>query len=410
MSRTLIRGATVITMNPRREILPGASIAIEDGVIAHVGDAPDGDFDETIDADGQAALPGLVNAHTHLELSGLRGQLPAGRPMPQWLFALLAHRPRRAQLAAAVAEGAREALAGGTTAVGDISHNHSAWKTLKDLPLRKVCFAEVTGIGPLARKAIPRLTRRIAGLRGRGRLAFGICPHAPYSTAEEVYRQAVAIARKRHWPLATHLAETEAERQFLLRGSGRFFDFLAHLGLIDSSVGIHRCTPLAFARRVGLLDGPCVLAHVNYIDDEEFKLLASSRASVVYCPRSNAFFGRSGHRYAEMLAAGINVALGTDSLASNTSLEMLEEMRHVRAEGLVDNETILRMGTLNGARALGWEEKIGSLSVGKQADWIAVELPSATAQPLETIFTCPARVVETAIAGRTVFRAPVSAS
>lgn len=348
-----------------------------------------------------AVLPGLVNAHTHLELTHLRGQLPARRPMSQWLYALQSRWPATDDLDAAVEDGSAEALATGTTAIADVCHNNRAWRTLKASPLRKVCFAEVTGIGPLEEAALPRLERNLKGVRGSRKLRFGLTPHAPYSVGEQLYRQVVAMARKRKWLVSTHLAETEAERQFLLRGSGRLFDFLMHMGLMNSSVKIAGCTPVAFAQRVGMFEGPCVLAHVNYVDDAEMKILAAGGASVVCCPRSNDFFGRSGHRYAEMLAAGVNVALGTDSLASNSSLDMIDEMRRLRSEAKVDNQTILRMAALNGAKALGWSDRIGSLEPGKQADWIAVELPLETASPLETILTSARRVLEVVVAGKT---------
>jgi len=351
-----------------------------------------------------AVLPGLINAHTHLELTHLKNKLPRRRPMPQWLFAVARRLPTGSAQDASVADGAEQSVEAGTTALADICHNHRAHHVLKVKPLRKLCLAELVGIGPLARGAMARLHSRLKGLRATARLRFGIAPHAPYSTSEELFRQAGELARKRNWPVATHLAETDIERQFLLRGSGRFFEFLARLGMIDSSVNTHRCKPVEFARRVGLFEGPCILAHVNYIDDEEMKILTSSGASVVYCPRSSDFFGRKGHRYPEMLAAGINVALGTDSLASNDSLSVLDEMRRVRRDARVGNDAILRMATLNGAAALGWDEQIGNLAPGKQADWIALELPRETHDPLETILTSPAEVRETVIAGKTVFR------
>ena len=349
-----------------------------------------------------AVLPGLINAHTHLELSHLRGKLPPRRPMTQWLFALLRKRVTGHGLAKSVALGADEALATGTTTLADVCHNNQAWKTLKDYPFRKLCLAEVTGIGATAKNAMGRLRKHLTGIRKTDKLRFGIAPHSPYSTSEEVYRGAMELARQRDMPVATHLAETEAERQFMLHGTGRFFEFLARLGLIDSTVSVHKCTPVVFAQRIGLFDGPCLLAHVNYIDDEEFQILAASGASVVYCPRSSMFFGRSGHRYRDMLQAGINVCIGTDSLASNTSLDMIEEMRRLRSDGRVDSFTILRMATLNGAKALGWDDKIGSLTPGKLADFIVMQIPPDMINPVEAILTKKSRIIETVIGGKTV--------
>jgi len=350
-----------------------------------------------------ALLPGLVNAHTHLELTHLRGRLPARRPMPQWLYALKTHWPAVADTGGAVADGAAEALKTGTTALGDVCHDNRAWRVIKQTALRSVCYAEIMGIGPLAEGAFERLGKHIRGCRATTRLRFGLCPHSPYTTGEEVYRQTVALARRRRWPLATHLAETEGERQLLLHGSGKLLDFLLHMGLMNSSVQIPGCTPVDFAQRVGMFDGPATLLHCNFIDDRELKLLAKTSSSVVCCPGSNDFFGRSGHRYAEMLDAGINVAVGTDSLASNASLDMLAELQRLRAEGKVDNQTILKMGTMNGARALGCDDAIGTLEPGKQADWIAVRVPPDTSSPLEDILTGKARVVEVHVAGKAAY-------
>jgi cytosine/adenosine deaminase-related metal-dependent hydrolase len=398
-------------------VIPGDGRVIRQGVLRGRG--------ETIEAVGPAGavtptrnhrtlanvaiLPGLVNAHAHLELSHLRGLLPRRASMPRWLMGLLRHRGSDEQQLHAVAAGAREALATGTTAVADISHNNGAWRVLKDFPIRKLCLAEVLGMGTLERGAMDRLARSLEGLPPPDdRMRFGISPHAPYSTSQKVYRDAVALARERDWPVCTHLAETKGERQFMIRGGGTFLRFLLTMRLLDPSFTPPSCKPLEFARRVGIL-GSSILAHVNYLDDDEMEILAAEGASVVYCPGSSVFFGRSGHRYADMLAAGVNVAIGTDSLASNDSLDMLAEIRRLKRQGRVDNHTILRMATLNGAIAMGWQNMIGSLERGKAADWIAVETGNRDSRfgfredALETILTQPCNVVETVIGGRVVY-------
>jgi cytosine/adenosine deaminase-related metal-dependent hydrolase len=404
------RGGTIEAVGPAGEVAPAKSHRTLENV---------------------AILPGLVNAHAHLELSHLRGLLPRRASMPRWLMSLLRHRGTDEQQLQAVAAGAREAIATGTTAIADISHNNGAWRVLKDLPIRKLCMAEVLGMGPLESGAMARLARSLEGLPPPDdRLRFGISPHAPYSTSEKVYREAVAIAHERGWPVCTHLAETKGERQFLMRGGGTFTRFLQTVRLLDPSFAPPACKPLEFARRVGLLGWhgdvvcrhaldvkadmatnnvamPPILAHVNYLDDQEMEILAAGGASVVYCPGSSVFFGRTGHRYADMLAAGVNVAIGTDSLASNDSLDMLAEMRRLKRQGRVDNHTILRMATLNGAIAMGWQNMIGTLEPGKAADWIAVETGNRDSgfeiqkDALETILTQPCVVVLTVIGGKT---------
>lgn len=380
-----IRGGRVEAVGPRGQVAPAARHE-------ELGPA--------------AVLPGFVNAHCHLELSTLRGKLPRHRPMTQWLFALM-QRALRGQIdyEAGAALGAAELIRHGCTTVGDISHDNGVWPVLEPLPLRKVCFAEVTGIGPRRAGALERLEQSLIAVRPGERLRFGVSPHAPYSTAEEVYVRAIDFAHQRGLPVATHLAETEQERIFLRDGAGKFFDFLAHLGLIDLSVTVHHATPLQFAQRVGLLDPqmdpPALLVHAHAIGEKDLDLLADSRASVAYCPRSTAFFGRSGHRYAEMLARGVNVAVGTDSLASNASLDMLAELRAIRADGQVDADTILRMGTLNGAAALGMADEVGSLEPGRAADWIAIPC-AAEADPAEAILSGTARVTRVTIGGEDV--------
>ena len=322
--------------------------------------------------------------------------------MTQWLFGVFRRMPHDLQIDSAVSDGAKEAIETGTTTIADICHNNRSWQTLKQNPLRKVCFAEVTGIGPAAKGAAGRLERSIEDVEPDERLSFGLTPHAPYSTSEEIYLQTDEMARKRGWLLSTHLAETQEEREFMLEGSGKFFDFLGHLGLLSSSLAVHKCKPVVFARRVGLLEAGAILVHCNYIDDDELKLLADSPVSVVYCPRSSDFFARTGHRYGQMLEMGINVAMGTDSLASNSSLDMLEEMRRIRKDSLVDNQTILEMATINGAIALRMDCQIGSLAPDKFADFITVEISQDTKDPLEEIITGDGKITETFIAGKSV--------
>ena len=201
----------------------------------------------------------------------------------------------------------------------------------------------------------------------------------------------------------THLAETEGEREFLEKGGGAFLDLLRKLGIVNASLPKPGCGPVELAGELGLLEDDCILAHVNYIDDAELDILAAGRASVAYCPRSSRFFGRSGHRYAQMLRRGVNVAVGTDSLASNWSLDMLAELRAIYAQGQLDCQRILEMGTINAAKALGLSGCIGTLERGKQADFVVVEVGAAE-DPLAALLEGEGGVERTVIAGQTVFR------
>jgi len=381
-------------------------LRMRDGVIEAVGAAEAVAPAPRHEALGAVAvLPGLINAHCHLELTGLRGRLPRNRPMVQWLFAMLEERRKGLDFVGGARRGAAELLAGGCTTVGDISHDNGVWRVLKPLEIRKVCFAEVLGIGPLAVGAMARLDASLDGIEPDERLRFGISPHAPYSTAESVYRKAIDLARSRGMRVTTHLAETPEERRFLQKGDGPLFRFLARLGLINLSVSAPGASPVAYAGRLGLLEEATILAHVHDADDADLDRLADGAADVAYCPGSAAFFARTGHRYDEMLGRGINVCLGTDSLASNDALDMLAEVRAVRAEGKVTAEAALRMGTVNGAHALGLADTVGALAAGLAADWIAVPCPAEVADPVEAVLTGAQPVTRVVIAARDVLPA-----
>jgi cytosine/adenosine deaminase-related metal-dependent hydrolase len=170
-------------------------------------------------------------------------------------------------------------------------------------------------------------------------------------------------------PLATHLAETPDEGEFLARHTGEFRRLWDALGGWTEGVSRAEGGPIRAMQGIGLHDYPAVLAHVNYVDDEELEILARGRASVVYCPRTHAYFGHRPHRFSEMLARGINVAVGTDSAASSPNLNLMEDLRlmyWLRPD--VPVETLFEMATVRGARALGMGDRVGTIEAGRVAD------------------------------------------
>jgi cytosine/adenosine deaminase-related metal-dependent hydrolase len=230
-----------------------------------------------------------------------------------------------------------------------------------------------------------------------------LSPHAPYSTAPEVYREAIAYCRERRLPICTHLAETPEESEFLARGTGPFRTLLEQRGLWDGSFTPPACSPAQYAASIGLLELQPLLAHVNYASNEDIDLLARYGCSVAYCPRTHRFFQHPPHPYRRMLARGLNVCLGTDSLASAPSLSILEELRFLREiDSSMEDSGLLEMGTLRGARALGLEAQLGSLETGRQADFVVLPLTAPAAHPTEDLLrghSCPTAVH---IAGRRV--------
>jgi len=342
-------------------------------------------------------LPGLVNAHCHLELGWLRGRLPAGH-FVDWVQGLIRASMALADRTNVVAGAARaamdESLRFGVTTVGDITrHAAITRQVLRPGPLRVVSFGEVAGMGARRWQAVELLAAAADRGFDSSTLQAGISPHAPYTVEGPVLSSAVERALAGHLPVTMHLAELREEVEFLSTCGGRLREVWQMLGnadeLLDASIPRFAGGPLRWAQHWGLFDlprqdVPVALGHVNYCDDEELAILAPSGVSVVYCPRTRAFFGHEAirlHRFRDMLAAGINVALGTDSLASNPDLSILREGQFLR--GLHPDTpaaTLLDMMTLRAARALGMAEHVGSLVSGKQADIIALELPETALQ------------------------------
>jgi cytosine/adenosine deaminase-related metal-dependent hydrolase len=324
---------------------------------------------EVHDLGNSLLLPGLVNAHAHLELSALsRGVPPAS--FVDWLIDLMS---RPLDVAAGVARGIEQSLRAGVTTIGDISRQCGITRPLLSAgPLRVVSFGEVQAMAQ-RRGLLEQRFAPASDLSSESRfLRVGISPHAPYSIEPAGYRKCLEFALARGRPIATHLAETPNETEFLAEQSGPFRRLWDHLGAWDDHVPRFIGGPIRFAESLGLLAHPTLLAHVNYCDDDEMALLSRGRVSVVYCPRTHAWFGHPPHRWREMLAMGVNVAVGTDSCASSTDLNLLDDLRLLhRLAPDVPAEKLFEMATVGSATAIGMHWEVGSLAPGKFADAIA---------------------------------------
>ena len=357
-------------------------------------------------------LPGFANAHTHLELTHLAGKVP---PAPgvgpadfaDWLRRLLeAMRTTRDDpeaVAASVNEGAARCLQAGVTTVGDVTRlPHLTRPVLRHGPSRVVSFGEVIAIGTLRDALRPRLEAAVDTAHESDRLRAAVSPHAPYTCDRRAIRACKQAAAESQMRLCMHLAETQEEAACTLSGNGPLVDFLRSIGVWDDSVQPPGLRPLEYADELGLLSPRTLFAHVNYVTDAELERLARSGAHVAYCSRTHAAFNHAPHRFREMLAAGVNVCVGTDSLASNPSLSILDELRYLRSVfGDVDDALLLEMGTLRGAEALGMGDTIGSLEPGKQADLIVVPVqPGGDRDPLANLLQSTLAPTQVYVAGR----------
>ncbi len=231
----------------------------------------------------------------------------------------------------------------------------------------------------------------------------GLGPHAPYSVCPALLEQVVALSRERRVPVAFHLAESRDELEYLRSGTGRLARLLEELGARAVATPPQPLRPLDFLENLASADRSLVI-HGNYLDDEELAFLAANaeRMSLVYCPRTHEYFAHDPYPLEKALAAGVAVALGTDSRASSPDLSVLEEMRAVsRRHPAVPPSVVLRMGTLNGAKALGLASEVGSLEPGKRADLAIVPLPDGdSSEPERLVLDSHRPVVATWLGGR----------
>jgi aminodeoxyfutalosine deaminase len=339
------------------------------------------------DAGSSLILPGLVNAHAHLELTGRARPPSPGGSLAEWLRFIIISTGRmdQRQLAEAVGQsvdaGVGQCLRFGVTAVGDITRHCALTRPLlARSPLRVVSFGEVQALGQRRGLLDERLAAALDDSHSTQRLVIGLTPHAPYTVEPAAYSRCLREARQRGLPLATHLAETADEQQFLARHTGTLRELWDWLGWWDEQVPRFEGGPIRLAQSTGLLDYPTVLAHVNCCDDEELAILAAGRASVVYNPRTHAYFNHPPHRWRQMLEMGINVAVGTDSCASSPDLNLVDELATVRA-----------------ARALGLSRS-GMLAPGMSSDLAVFGVDSD--RPLEEVLEGAALPAETWIGGQ----------
>ena len=356
-----------------------------------------------------AVLPGLVNAHTHLELSWMAGRVPPAGSMVEWIRSLILVRVNgppggdvESSDAAARAAGAMRDS--GTVLVGDISNSLMSPPLLRDADLAAAIFHEMLAFNPadpasIVRDAWHRIDRIEGGQdwRGGAPISFGVAAHAPYSVSPALFGE---IARnRRDVPLAVHLGESREEVEFLRTGGGPFRDLLADLGAWDHAWSAPACDPVEYMRRAGYLRPGMLAVHAVHLEDGALELLRDAGAVVVTCPRSNAWVGAGLPRVSHFYGVGVPVAIGTDSLASSPTLNLFDELAELRRIAPdVSAASLLDSATRVGAEALGFGAEFGTLAPGKRAALIAVDLPAGAADveeylvsgvPLEAVRRLP---------------------
>lgn len=327
-------------------------------------------------------MPGLVNAHCHLDYTDMAGQFLPPKLFSDWLKLITETKAGwgYSEYAASWLKGARMLIRTGTTSVADIEAVPELLPEVRRAtPLRVFSLLEMIGIkGQRQPRAIlQEAVERIEALKGcRG--GAGLSPHAPYSTVPELLRLSAETARQRNWTVCTHVAESAMEFEMFAHGRGQMYDWLQRSGRDMSDCGLG--SPVRHLERCGALSERLLAAHVNYLARGDAALLAKRKVSVVHCPRGHFYFRHDPFPLRRLARAGVNVSLGTDSLASvhkrhrqDVELNLFEDMRVLaRNEPWLPARKILQMATLNGARALGLGGTMGELMTGAFADLVAL--------------------------------------
>ena len=353
------------------------------GRIIAFGHSRPGDFtaDDEIDLGEVAVLPGLVNAHTHLELSWMRGRIPEADDFNAWLRRIIELKNEAANhahtVAAAIDGAIREARAFGTVVVGDISNTLASSRPLREHGMSAVVFHELLGFRSAdAATLMQEAVARVAAEPSSDLVRHTLAPHAPYSVSPALFGLIrTALQRDPFARSSVHLGESAAEVEFLAYGTGPCRTGLERMGKWDDSWVAPRCNPVEYLDRMGFLDGRVLAVHGVQLGAAELKRLAAKAATLVTCPRGNIRTGAGTPPLDEFFDAGVRVAVGTDSLASVPDLNLFCELAEMRRLApALPARAILESATINGARALGFEADYGTIDSGKRDALITVRL------------------------------------
>jgi 5-methylthioadenosine/S-adenosylhomocysteine deaminase len=393
----LERGAILIDSDGRIEAVgPDAAVPRPDGVPAHeLGDA--------------ILIPGLINTHTHLELTGFEGRV-RDQEFSAWIRHLRQLKTTRSpsDYLDAARRGLADCYAAGVTLIADTGDSGAAIQALAEAGGAGVAYQEVFGPDPSqANASLTQLQDNVdrSSRWATGRIRIGVSPHAPYTVSGALFRAVAGWASVEGLPLAVHLAESPAEVQFLLAGSGPFAEAWLARGIpLPSSKGK---TPVTWMADHGVLSERTLCIHAVQVGPGDIRRLADADAAVAHCPLSNLMHGHGVAPLAALLHAGIRVGLGTDSVVSVERLDLLAEARAARELARLTAEEVLQLCTLGGAHALGVGSQTGSLAVGKWGDCTVIRMLQGAGPPAEQVLaSSPDDVLRTYVGGREVHRAP----
>jgi len=378
----IVRARVVVTMDgPPIEngaVVVSGDRVVDVGRFSEISSAHGGE--QIVDLGEQALLPGLINAHCHLDYTCLRGKIPRQESFTGWIRAINAEKAKLSpeDYVTSINQGFAEAKRFGTATIANLTAFPELIPQTESL-IRTWWFAELIDVRE------PNRANEIVDLaieKLKSAEHWGLAPHAPFTASANLYRQCEEIARSQDVLLTTHLAESREEISMFRDASGPLYQFLKEIGRDTSDCGnetpLHRFSEMVrdFSTSVGMTER-WMLVHLNELGESDFNLLgrAARKFSVVHCPRSHEYFDHSSFQFHKLRELGFNICLGTDSLASNDDLSLFAEMRAFQKKfSDVSPEEILKMVTVNGARGLRQENALGKVRSGFVADLIAIPI------------------------------------
>lgn len=367
----IIRARTVVPM--AGEPIENGAVVIDGDKIAAVGRCDDiqrAHTAETIDLGERVLLPGLINAHCHLDYTVLRGKIAPQESFADWIRAINAEKAELTEqdYIDSINAGFAEAMRFGTTTIGNLTAFPNLIAAIKE-PIRTWWFGELIDVRhpEQADKIVDEAVKHLGSASH-----WGLAPHAPFTASSRLYARCEEIARRNNVLLTTHLAESREETLMFRERTGPAFEFLKSIGRSMDDCGQE--TPVFRFLRTRTIDERWIIAHLNELDAGDFELLQSApKFHIVHCPRSHTFFGHAPFALQRLSDLGFNVCLGTDSLASNSDLSLFAEMRELlRKEPAFAPRDAVEMATIRGAAAIGQHNLLGVIRPGACADLIAL--------------------------------------
>ena len=370
-------------------VLPVSDPPIENGIVEINGNritAVGRHGAADIDLGDVVLLPGLINAHCHFDYTHFAGRVPYRGRFTDWIHDIVALKAQQTlpEFSTGIQAGIKLALETGTTTVVNIESFPELITQIPQTPLRVIWCPELIDLNQI--------------IHDLPVVGGGLSPHAPYTASGALYRQCAKTGRF----VTTHVAESLDEDEMFRQGRGPLYDACRSLGRPMTDCG--HSGPVELLHNYGVLGNSCLAVHANYLSDSDVQLLAATGTSVVHCPKTHHFFERATAPLVRLLQAGVNVCLGTDSLASNNSLNLFEEMRELaRVFPQLLPDQILALATTQAARALQLSAPLGRIAVGAAADLIAVPASGYT-DPYVAVVFAEKPVTFMMIDGKVVFR------